>query len=67
MIPNRAGQAAGSSYIDAPEDFFLRPHLYPDKFPGERNPVLPAAVQARYDAQEAAGQLVFESPGAAAE
>ncbi|MGE0484214.1 MAG: DUF1329 domain-containing protein [Gammaproteobacteria bacterium] len=53
--------------IDTPENFYLRPHLYPDKFPGERNPVLPPAVQARYDAQEAAGHLVFETPGAAAE
>lgn len=48
--------------IDSPDEFFLRPHLYPDRFPGERNPVLPPAVQARYEAQEGAGHLVFETP-----
>ncbi|MEQ8232596.1 MAG: DUF1329 domain-containing protein, partial [Gammaproteobacteria bacterium] len=47
--------------IDSPEAFFLRPHLYPDKFPGDRKPTLPAAIEARYRAQEAAGKLVFES------
>ena len=50
--------------IDSPEEFFLRPHLYPEKFPGQRNPTLPPAIDARYRAQEAAGKLVFETPGA---
>lgn len=49
--------------IASPEEFFLRPHLYPERFPGHRNPVLPAAVAPRYAAQEAAGKLVFETAG----
>ena len=42
--------------IESPEEFFLRPHLYPEKFPGQRNPTLPPTVDARYRAQEAAWQ-----------
>ena len=45
--------------IRDPEQFYLRPKLYPGKFPAERNPAVPAEVQARVDAQEAAGHLVF--------
>ena len=52
--------------IREPDHFFLRPHLYPGRFPGERNPTVPADVQARFDAQEAAGHLVFETPASAA-
>jgi hypothetical protein len=50
--------------IYSPEEFFLRPNLYPDKFPGHRNPTLPPDVETRYREQEAAGKLVFEDPGA---
>lgn len=50
--------------IESPDQFYLRPHLYPEKFPSHRNVTLPAEIQSRYDAQEAAGQLVFESGGA---
>ena len=50
--------------IHSPEEFFLRPYLYPEKFPGQRNPTLSPAIDARYRAQEAAGKLVFETPGA---
>ena len=53
--------------IRDPEKFYLRPKTYPGKFPHDRNPTLPPAVQARVDAQEAAGHLVFESPHATAE
>ena len=51
--------------IREPDHFFLRPHLFPGRFPGERNPAVPAQVQARIDAQEAAGHLVFVTPGSA--
>ncbi|MEQ8660196.1 MAG: hypothetical protein RLW62_05215, partial [Gammaproteobacteria bacterium] len=47
--------------IDSPEAFFLRPHLYPEKFPDARNPALPDDLAARYRAQEVAGRLVFET------
>jgi len=47
--------------IRDPEHFYLRAKLHPGKFPGERDTSLPPAIQARYDAQEAAGRLVFES------
>ncbi len=49
--------------IRDPEHFFLRPRLYPGKFPGERNPNVAPEIQARVDAQEAAGHLVFVTPG----
>lgn len=45
--------------IRDPEHFYLRPKLYPGKFPGERNATVPPEIQARIDAQEAAGHLVF--------
>ena len=49
--------------IKRPEDFFLRPHLYRDKFPDERKLILSPAVEARVQAQEAAGRVVFsENP-----
>ena len=49
-----------------PAQFFLRPKIYPGKFSGERNWTLPAEIQARVDAQEAAGHLVFVSSEGAA-
>lgn len=52
--------------IESPEKFFLRPHLYPDKFPEARNPALPPSIAARHRAQEAAGKLVFETGTGAA-
>lgn len=51
--------------IESPDQFFLRAHLYPEKFPGDRNMVLPAAIDARYRAQESAGHLIFETGGGA--
>ena len=45
--------------IRTPEEFFLRPHLYKDKFPTERNLQISATIEARIRAQDAAGQIVF--------
>lgn len=45
--------------VHKPEDFFLRPHLYREKFPQERTPTLTPEVEARVQAQEAAGRVVF--------
>ena len=47
--------------IDDPEHFFLRPNVFPGKFPDVRNTALPPEVDARYQTQEAAGKLVFEA------
>jgi hypothetical protein len=49
------------SLVNAPEEFYLRPLLYPDKFPQERKIELAPDVDARIRAQEAAGHLVFET------
>lgn len=49
--------------IDSPDKFFLRSHLYPDKFPNDRNMTLPPEIDLRYRAQEAAGHLIFETGG----
>ena len=53
--------------VYTPEKFFLRPLLYPEKFPLERKMVVSEAVARRIDAQEAAGHLVFEMPSQLAE
>ena len=45
---------------NGPKEFFLRPNLYPDKFPNHRNTQLPPEVERRYRAQEQAGHLVFD-------
>ena len=45
--------------VRVPEDFFLRPHLYRDKFPEERTIIIAPEVEARIQAQDAAGHLVF--------
>ena len=46
--------------VPTPEEFFLRPALYREKFPEERRIVLSSQLQARIEAQEKAGQLIFE-------
>ena len=46
---------------EEPDQFFLRPLIYPEKFPNHRNVTLSADVQALYEAQERAGHLVFRS------
>lgn len=53
--------------VYTPEKFFLRPLLYPEKFPDERKIVVSEAVARRIDAQEAAGHLVFEMASQLAE
>lgn len=45
--------------VISPEQFFLRPTLDRDKFPQERKIVLPADLEAKIQAQEAAGHLRF--------
>lgn len=45
--------------VNSPEEFFLRPTLLEDKFPGERKIELPPDLRTRIDAQEKAGRLVF--------
>ncbi len=45
--------------VRTPEEFFLRPHLYREKFPQERKIVLSAELEARIQAQNAAGHIVF--------
>jgi hypothetical protein len=46
--------------VPDPATFFLRPALYREKFPQERQIVLSPPLEARIRAQETAGQLVFE-------
>jgi hypothetical protein len=50
--------------IRSPDHFFMRPRLFANKFPTERNMTLPPEVAARVEAQEAAGHLVFVGTGA---
>ncbi len=53
--------------VSHPDMFFLRPPVDADKFPNLRPIQLPAEVAARVDAQEKAGQLVFEIESAPVE
>ena len=46
--------------VKYPEQFFLRPAIHADKFPSERSIALSAALQAKIQAQDAAGRLVFQ-------
>jgi len=49
--------------VRTPEEFFLRPQLYREKFPEERKMQISPELEARIQAQDAAGHLVFtESP-----
>lgn len=45
--------------VSSPEQFYLRPDLLEDRFPGERSVSVSPSVQARIDAQNKAGHLVF--------
>jgi hypothetical protein len=45
--------------VDSAEQFYLRPSLEAGKFPEERDTSLPADLEERIRAQEAAGRLVF--------
>jgi len=49
--------------VDYPDQFYLRPLLYPEKFPEHRHIELAPEVAARVAAQEAAGHMVFEVNG----
>ncbi len=49
------------SLVYSPEKFFLRPRLYPDKFPHDRHVAISAELEQRYRLQEEAGHLVFDS------
>jgi len=53
------GGVKSQADIQGPEEFFLRPALFEDKFPTERKIDLPPDLRARVDAQEKAGHLVF--------
>jgi hypothetical protein len=45
--------------VRVPEEMFLRPHLHRDKFPEERQIIVAPEVEARIQAQDAAGRLIF--------
>ena len=47
--------------IRDPDEYYMRPSVYPEKFPNERDVTLPPAVDARYRAQNEAGKLIFET------
>ena len=55
------------SGVRTPEEFFLRPHLYRDKFPQERKILLSDILEERIKAQEAAGYIVFTGSDSTAE
>ena len=48
------------SEVLTPEQYFLRPTLERDKFPTARKIVLSPEIEAKYQAQETAGHLVFQ-------
>ena len=48
------------SLVYSPEKFFLRPLLYPEKFPQDRSVAISAELEQRYRLQEEAGHLVFD-------
>ena len=45
--------------VKYPEEFFLRPSMWPDKFPNQRPIQLSAAMQVKLQAQNTANRLVF--------
>ncbi|MGE0679284.1 MAG: outer membrane lipoprotein-sorting protein [Candidatus Binatia bacterium] len=53
--------------VRTPAEMFLRPHLYREKFPDERQIIVSPEVDARIHAQDAAGRLVFNQAVAEAE
>ena len=53
------GGVKSQADIHGPEEFFLRPALFEDKFPDERKIDLAPDLRVRIDAQEKAGHLVF--------
>jgi hypothetical protein len=59
------GGVKSQAALNTPDEFFLRPALFEEKFPEERKIDLPADLRARIDAQEKAGRLVFSEEQAA--
>jgi hypothetical protein len=55
------GGVKSQADVNSPDEFFLRPALHADKFPGERKIELPPDLRARIDTQEKAGRLVFSA------
>lgn len=58
--PLRKSQAM----VESPEQYYLRPHLYQDKFPEAREINIPDYLMRRFASQEELGYLIFdkESP-----
>jgi len=52
--------------IQNPDDYFMRPHLDPEKFPDVRHIEISPELQARIAAQDSAGHLVFDGGAAPA-
>ena len=46
--------------VSYPDEYFMRPAVQAEKFPGERPIQLPPELAVRIEAQNAAGRLVFE-------
>lgn len=55
----RLASLKSQAEVATPQEFFLRPALEEEKFPGERRIELSAELRARVQAQEQAGRLVF--------
>lgn len=51
--------------LRSPEEFYLRPLLYREKFPQDRRIEVPADLEERVRVQETAGHLVFDSEAGA--
>jgi hypothetical protein len=59
----RLASLKSQAEVPTPREFFLRPALEEEKFPGERHLELSAELRARVQAQEQAGRLVFTGEG----
>lgn len=51
----------------SPAEYYLRPRLYPEKFPNERTIEIAPGVEARIAAENAAGHRVFQTTAARAD
>ncbi|MEZ0123044.1 MAG: DUF1329 domain-containing protein [Candidatus Reddybacter sp.] len=49
------------SMVNSPEEYYLRPSLFAERFPSERSMTVSPAIAARITAQNKAGHLVFGS------
>ena len=59
------GSAIQELSSEDPDEYYMRPRLFADKFPDARNVSIPADVEARVRAQNEAGHLIFGSGVAA--